>query len=169
MSAPSPAYAQWDGGPGQRPHQAAPNVNGLQIGGKPFAKQGVVTAIQSALVATNETTSSLSYADLATTGPSVTLVTGTTAVVWLSATVYRPSGAGNTAQLSVAVSGATTQAAADANAASFSATLAGYVSSMSRSALLTGLTPGVNTFTLKYKVDGGTFSLYNRQITVFAP
>lgn len=114
-------------------------------------------------VSTSQTTTSTSYVDLATTGPAVTVITGTEVLVTLSALVYN-SGANNT-YMSFAVSGATTLAAADARCivhANTSATL----SCPSRTFKLTGLTAGSNTFTAKYRVTGGTGSYENRDIVV---
>jgi hypothetical protein len=36
----------------------------------------------------------------------------------------------------------------------------------SRIVLVTGLTSGSNTFTIKYRAGGGTANFYNREITV---
>ena len=36
----------------------------------------------------------------------------------------------------------------------------------SKSTLLTGLTPGTNTFTLQYKTEGGSVDFANREIFV---
>ena len=114
-----------------------------------------------------EGTSSGSYADLTTSGPSVTITTGTVAYVTISATSVRAAwGSGNTAFLSFAVSGATTIAADDANGTAASSPGNGFGVPMSRRLKITGLTAGSNTFTLKYRVDGATFNFVNRSIVV---
>lgn len=129
----------------------------------------VPTSLSAATVSSDETTASTAYADLATAGPSVTITTtGTTAIVWLSALEYKTS-VGNTAYLSVAVSGATTVAANDTNAVAGGSYLSTTYVPLSRVLILTGLTPGSNTFTLKYRVDGGTFHYDKRSLAVFAP
>ena len=132
---------------------------------------GVSLNLKAAGVLTTETQpSNTAYGDLATAGPAVTLtLTGTLAIVWLSATVSQPS-AGNSSFLSVAVSGATTIAASHDNAAIVSSAGASYDNNLSRVVALTGLTPGSNTFTVKYSNNGGgTWSFSRRTIAVFAP
>lgn len=126
--------------------------------------------LSGANVATDETTASTTYADLATSGPAVTLtLAGTTAVIWINSGCVYKTTTGNTAYISAAVSGATTVAASDANASNNGSYLATTCASNGRTLALTGLTPGSNTFTLKYRVDGGTFHFVNRGIVVFAP
>jgi hypothetical protein len=117
-------------------------------------EQGSSDGLCSAGAVTNpdETTASSSYTDLATFGPSVTLVTGTTAEIWFSALTYRNS-TGTTSYMTIAVSGATTIAAADVNASAYAYALANAYAPLSRCIIMTGLTPGSNTFTAKYKND----------------
>lgn len=128
---------------------------------------------QSAEVTTDQSTTSTSYTDLATAGPAVTLtLKGTTAIVFLSASTYKsPAGSGNTSFVSVAVSGASTVAAADTAAQGTNPFGSSFVAAYPLSGIvfLTGLTAGSNTFTMKYKVDGATFHFDNRTIAVFAP
>jgi hypothetical protein len=112
---------------------------------------------QQALVATSQTTTSTSYTDLATVGPAVTLTTGATALVTVGGQI-QCSASTITAFMSWAVSGATTSAAVDAGRAAAIANV--NLICASRVFLMTGLTPGSNTFTAKYKVNGvatGTF------------
>ena len=119
----------------------------------------------SATVTTAETqAASTAYADLATVGPTVTMTTGTSVLVMLNATCAR-SAAGNSAYMSVAVSGATTTAASDTNAAVVQS--AGGGSNVLCRMLLLSVTAGSNTFTAKYKNDGGTtWTFSNRSMTV---
>lgn len=125
-----------------------------------------VTAAAGATVATSQTTTSTSYTDLATSGPSVTVTTGTTAIVIVSAKMSNNNNYPDTF-MGFAVSGASTVSASDANAAVHKS---GNWGGGSRTAciVLTGLTPGSNTFTAKYRVasDTGTFS--DRTITVLS-
>jgi hypothetical protein len=117
-------------------------------------------------VLTSQTTTSGTLGDLATVGPSVTIDTGTSALVSVSCFANNTLGAGNTAFMSVAVSGASTIAAStnwgarttfwSANA---SVTMAGFF-------IMTGLTAGSNTFTAKYSTDGSTISFGNRFMVV---
>jgi hypothetical protein len=129
---------------------------------------GAVTAIASATVATDQTTSSTTYADLATTGPAVTLTTGTDVIVTIDANIYRTAAASGAGHVAVAVSGATTIAAADANSVQIGIPAAGANIPCARTFKLTGLTAGSNTFTLKYKCSTGTFNFLDRDITVMA-
>lgn len=133
----------------------------------PFTPAGM---IGSATVNPSQGTSSTGYTDLSTVGPAVTLETGTEVILWLSCSAAKATGtAGNTCYYSVAVSGASTIAASDNFATiSSSAGGAGYNMALSRMLKLTGLTPGSNTFTAKYRVDGSTFNFFQRDLTVIA-
>ena len=96
------------------------------------------------------------------TNPSVTLVTGTTALIWMSVEAQGP--AANIFLSSLAISGATTQAATDENAirvrnSSFQDTYA-------RSYIATGLTAGTNTFTYNYRTSAGTATVAFRGLIV---
>jgi hypothetical protein len=121
---------------------------------------------QSAVVATSQTSASLSYTDLATTGPALTLVTGTQVLI----TCGSDMAANGTAAIymSPAVSGATTLAPVDATAVvAFSANVLNFFQ-LSYQSLFTGLTAGTNTFTSKYKVTGNTGTWVNRNLVVEA-
>jgi hypothetical protein len=121
-----------------------------------------------ASVATSQTTTSTSYTDLATTGPSVTLATGTKALVIVSGKLNNAS-LGNAASMSMAVSGATSLGASDAYRIYTSASVgSSYPAEIyaSKVTLLTGLTAGSNTFTAKYKANASTASFADREITV---
>ena len=120
-------------------------------------------ASASATVATEQDTSSGSYTDLVTSGPAVTLTTGTKALVIVTAQQFNSSS--NQQFASFAVSGATTISASDARAARSqnSAFEEFRFSAVSR---LTTLTAGSNTFTMKYRTAGGTAYFSNREIIV---
>lgn len=116
---------------------------------------------------------SATYADVPAPGVPlfVSIATKTRAVVTLSSgAVLRSSGGtGNTFFMSVAVSGASTIAALDANCAFKGGNLAGGTdpaSPVSRTVLIDGLTPGTNVFTLRCRCDGAVWSTYFRTITV---
>jgi hypothetical protein len=120
-----------------------------------------------ASIATGQGTSSTSYTDLATVGPQVTVTTGTKAIVAISSGIGR-SADGNTGFISVAVSGASSISATDDFSAAASFSRAGFGMRISRTLLITGLTAGSNTFTMKYKVDGGIApDWYQRSIVVW--
>jgi hypothetical protein len=117
-------------------------------------------------------TSSTSYTTTLSGGagsnPSVTLTTGTRALVIVTGMVAPPQGAEGF--LSFAVSGATTQAASDARAVVRTTGAAsggtGAVQA-STSTVITNLTAGSNTFTLQYKSSSGdTTTFSNRSISV---
>lgn len=115
-----------------------------------------------AIVTTAEATSSTTYADLTTVGPSVTVTTRTTAIVRVSG--FATSGGNNNpAYMSYAVSGATTIAAADTTAG-VGVSLAG--TCVIYEGIVTGLTAGSNTFTAKYKTTSGSAAFTRRSITV---
>ena len=116
-----------------------------------------------ATVATSQSTSSTSYTDLATVGPSVTLTTGTKALVIITAEVRPPSG--DNGYASVAVSGATTVAASDTWANYYVAGTSIYARA-SASHIFTGLTAGSNVFTMKFRTASGTTTFVNREIIV---
>ena len=117
-------------------------------------------------VLTLQTTTSTSYTDLTTSGPSVNIQTGAKALVTIDVTADSSTGTlGQYLSIaSVAVSGATTISASDDYRVVNRAGSA--LVSVSRTILFSSLTGGVNTFTLKYRVDGGTGRFMHRNITV---
>ncbi len=130
-----------------------------------------VTAVGGAEVLTNQTTTSTSYADLTTAGPAVTITTGTSVIVLITADLGDPSNTAGFIRASFAVSGATTRAASDNEAliASGAAiSTADPFGTYSRAVVITGLTAGSNVFTMKYKVSAGTASFQNRNIVIVA-
>lgn len=121
------------------------------------------------LITTNETSSNTSFVDLATVGPTVTLVTGTKVIIYLSMSGYRPSGSIQTQYMGIRVTDAlgTEIVAADLNLCIAAASRgSGVVNSMSGCVQMTGLPPGKKTFTAKYRVDGSTFNFYDRAMLV---
>ena len=87
----------------------------------------------------------------ASTNPSVTLTTGTTARISMSM-VGNINVAANTMYASVAVSGATTIAAGSTGMeAAYAVSGNGYENTLSADMVIMGLTAGVNTFTLQYR------------------
>jgi len=122
--------------------------------------------VASATVATSQTTVSTSYTDLATAGPAVTLTTGATVLVTISCTLSNNNN-GPQSYMSQAISGATTVAASDVNAVRFNGGVwASGFGSFSKTFKVTGLTPGSNTFTAKYRVSSDTGTFLDRTITV---
>lgn len=129
-------------------------------------RHGVTNEVLSARTATAETTGSATYVDLATVGPVVTVTTGANALLIFGAATSNNTGGQSTA-MSVAISGATTLAASDAYNLQIVSPAAGNLTSASSSVLIPGLTPGVNTFTCKYRVSANTGTWANRSLVVF--
>ncbi len=121
-----------------------------------------------ATVATQESTTSSSFTDLTTSGPAVTVTTGTKALVIFSAS-QRSTISGAQAQMSFAVSGATTRAVQtnEYTNTSWGSVTGGMNETASAAILVTGLTAGSNTFTAKYAAPvGDSVSFQFRKITV---
>lgn len=120
-----------------------------------------------AQVTTAETTTSTSYVDLPTVGPSVTLNTGTRAMVFFSAQINNNTLDGYT-YVSYAVTGATTIAAPTDDSLSLIQGGVDTGNPMSGGMVnyITNLNAGSNTFTLKYKVSVGTGNFRRRFIGV---
>jgi TPP-dependent 2-oxoacid decarboxylase len=121
---------------------------------------------QRGFVSTSETTTSTSYTNLATTGPSVTCETGTSAFVFHAVQLANSLSSGLSA-CSWAISGDTTRAAQDSTSIIIDGAGAGQHMRMADVDFLTTLTPGTNTFTEQYKVGSGTGTFVNRAIMVF--
>jgi hypothetical protein len=109
---------------------------------------------QGAVVNTLESTSSTSYTDLTTPGPAVTLVTGTKALVTITATIDNATVSSNQVYAGFAVSGASTIAANDDQALDHR--ISDQFATLSGTYLVSGLTAGTNTFTMKYKTGDAT-------------
>ncbi len=128
----------------------------------------------SQVVNTMQTTSSTSYTNLTTTGPVVTVTTGTAALVLFSAGMANTS---SDAQMvvSVAVSGATTVAESDTWAIMTDGMApwgnpnepADQHNRRGSVKIFTGLNAGSNTFTMKYKVGSGTGRFRYRELIVY--
>lgn len=120
------------------------------------------------IVDASETTTSVTFTDLATVGPTVTLTTGTKALVVI--TSYLHNGTNSTLNfIGFEVSGATSIAADSTRCLFLSNTSTGNGRPELRyswSYILTGLNAGSNTFTLKYRCSGGTLSAQNRILSV---
>ena len=134
-----------------------------------------ITAAGASSVTTAQTTTSTSYTDLSTTGPSVTITTGTTAIVQVHFRYSNSNGNANndtgTGHMSFAVSGASTISASDATCAQGPQIHFSHVQTRSGMFYVTGLTAGSNVFTAKYKVSGatpGTGTFSERHISVLA-
>ncbi len=125
-----------------------------------------------AVVATAETTTSAAYVSLATATDVVTVVVGASGKAMVSGMCRSSNNFAGTVfnYMCFAVSGATTVTASTNATAGFesrefsgaSATLLTHTFV----GVISGLTPGINTFALKYSTGGGTATFSNRQISV---
>lgn len=121
-----------------------------------------------ARIDTAEDTTSDTYVNLATTGPSVTVTCGTIAIVLFAAS-HALSGTDRAGLTSVTVSGASSVAASDAWCILTDGVSAGNFIRSSGSHVFTGLTPGSNTFRLQYRRGAGavtTATFQYREISV---
>lgn len=131
---------------------------------------GTPSRITSSTVATAQgTTSTAAYADLATTGPSVTLNVPASGEVTvdISADYSAGGAAAQIGYMGVALSGANTVAASDARCARMT-TLGGVGvgATISNRFHFTGLTPGTTTFKAMFKTSTSTATFSNRIIIV---
>lgn len=123
------------------------------------------TPVGNPIVTTLEATGSAVFVDLATPGPSQVMQTGDRALVLIGCRMLSSVAAGQ-AVMAVAVSGATTIAAADPIIHCKWA-VAGDFTRAGQAFLITGLTEGLNTFTAKYRTGGaGNASFADRTLIV---
>jgi hypothetical protein len=125
----------------------------------------------SAQVLTDETTTSATYTNLTTVGPSVTVSsTGSLALVLFSCMQYVSSEASFGSAMSFDISGATTLAASENYKLAATEGPVGEGAADGQWAVVP-ITPGSNTYTAKYRVGSNTITghFINRRIWVFAP
>lgn len=121
-------------------------------------------------VSTAQSTTSTAFTNLAT-AQSVTITIGSSG----KALVHISSGVGNNTAgqygvMCYEMSGANTSAASDNNGVYWRSTVGvgGGENSLSKTFLLTGLNAGSTTFTLKFRVTGGTGNFERREISAIA-
>lgn len=128
-------------------------------------------SINGASVATAETQAAgTAYADLATPGPSATVVIQSSglAIVNIGCFASR-TGTGNSAFASPNLSGANTVAPSDDFSGTGPSTVSTGDVNLSTTLIYTGLTPGSTTFKLQYHNDGGaTWTFRKRNISVIS-
>lgn len=160
---------------GMRAYLTAPTVPAA-TGGSTAVPTGITTIYNgsawvcvtevAAYTDTTGTTTSTTFTNTLTSGgtnPSVTLSTGTTALV-MANVVAQTSGTA-TLNIGVNVTGATT-VSADASAVAYAQANANYQGTLSIIMVFTGLTAGSNTFSLAYLTSAGTGSFLNRRLVV---
>lgn len=149
---------------------SASSISSTQLANASVTSNKLATGAATALVATSQTATSTSYGDLATTGPAVTVTIGANglALVCLSASMTNSSAGGDGALTSFAISGATTMAAGTSPYILFYQTwTTSSLGEFGATWLVTGLTPGSTTFTVKYAAfSGGTAGWKDRSISV---
>ena len=128
------------------------------------ANEIVEREITEGLVLTQETSTRTTYGNITTTGPTVTVTTGTLAVVSVSCQMFSSTTANMYS--SYAISGATTTSSDDAWSLRFQAG-AGDQIGATCTAMHT-LTAGSNTFKQEYKTSSGTGTWDDRRILVMA-
>lgn len=131
------------------------------------ANAGAERAIESNTVSASQTTTNTSYTNLATTGPAVTVTTGTQALV-IGEAFMSSNSIGQKSWISCAVSGATTRAASDTIAHEFQVYGSNAEHRGTFASLLKFLNAGSNTFTMQYKVSAGTTTFQDRELIVIA-
>jgi hypothetical protein len=124
---------------------------------------GLKTATMSSVDAAVNNPAGTTYAASAGTDPSVTITTGTRALVIVQARIYC---AGNFNFLGFAVSGATTIAAADADSANLGGVTSYVLTSFSK---IVTLTAGSNTFTMRYRCNVSASGTYEYRKLIVIP
>jgi hypothetical protein len=133
----------------------------------------IVNGIRTASVATNESTTSSTFTDLATVTDTVTVTIGQSGVAFVMLSALITTAAGYGGDMGFALSGANTVAANTLNAIVVNAVLTGTSGcdhQVGGTFFVQGLVPGVTTFKAKYLASGGASypaQFANRQITVF--
>lgn len=122
--------------------------------------------IKTAEVNTSQSTTSTSYTDLSTVGPSVTVTTGTRALVMINAQ-FENNTTNASCSVSFAVSGATSLSAITTYGMAIDGLTASNSNRKGASYLLQTLNAGSNTFTMKYNVGSGTGTFSKRRIVVW--
>lgn len=136
----------------------------VATGANAIAQRVATTTTQPNSGTTTSTSFTATLAGTPGTNPAVTVSTGTSALVIISADISTATAIPAGAFMSFAVSGATTIAASDTYAAKTTGTV---TVGASRVIHLTNLNAGSNVFTLQYHVTSGPTGTYaNRSITV---
>ena len=121
---------------------------------------------QSNNITATESTTSTSYTDLATVGPTVATATGNSAIVFIRAGIENTI-ANEASFMAFDVTGASSLPTNDASAINIDGLAANSRFRMGSAYMINSLTAGVNTFTAKYKVSAGTGGFTQRQLAVF--
>lgn len=126
----------------------------------------LATGASSALVSTSETTTSTSYADLATTTDTVTVTIGANGIALVSIGAGVTNNISNALCIVTFAASGTNTIAAGVYETFYQTYGTGSNHKAYSSFLITGLTPGSTTFKMKYLVNGGTGTFSVRRIAV---
>lgn len=153
------------------------NLNATGVAAASGAGQIIVTTAANAVtqrtpdvafVGTTQTTASLTYVDLATTGPTVTITTGTKAIVIFGCMLSNNT-VGDGARAAIDVSGASTYAASDTNSFLAESGNANDAFQGSWVTIYDPLTGGSNVFKLKYRAVGAGTASFSNRVTAIVP
>jgi hypothetical protein len=165
---------------GQRAYITAPEAAKVTATGATTAIPGGVASVYNGSVWVNTTPVGSTTAAAGTLGvsaytstlagtpgtnPSVTTYTGTTAMLFMSMVTLN-SGTGATNQMDVLVTGATAGWVTGSFVASIQPGVAAVHTTVTMACVITGLTAGVNVFTLQYQNNLGTATFLNRRLVV---
>lgn len=170
------SYQSWSVVFGEQPSAAKWNIlgqNDASFNDGSGIDDGVITpehmnfGAQTAIVNTTETTTATSPADLATVGPEVTVTVPSSGCIFVSFAAKGSEDGSSRANTGVALSGANTLGADnEASHIAHGYWPTGNNGEIGRSFLMTGLTPGSTTFTMKYWGITGIKTFLNRIISV---
>lgn len=126
-----------------------------------------VGATQTSEIGTEESTTSLTYTNLTTTGPTVTVNVGSSGKVLIFGVARIRNGtAEEGGWASVALSGGNTAAATDSRAVGLRASVIDSAQRASFVEMMAGLTAGSTTFTMQYRATAGTAKFAHRELVV---
>lgn len=116
-------------------------------------------------VGTQETTTSVTYTDLATVGPTVTTTTGNRALIFIRCAMEN-SVNDESSFMSFEVTGASAFSASNTFAVNIDGVTGGSRLRLGSMYMISTLTGGSNTFRAKYQVTAGTGTFLSRQLAV---
>lgn len=130
---------------------------------------GAATRSVSSFLTNQEGTTSTTYTDLTTAGPSVTAYVGASGQVLVMLSAQIICDAGTQGSMSFAISGASTQSASDFRGArryNGTASNETLFTSTANIVQVINLASGSTTFTAKYRTSGGSATFVNRSLIV---
>jgi hypothetical protein len=121
-----------------------------------------------AFVGTSESTTSTTFVDLTTVGPTVTVTTGIRALVTIGTSVSNVT-AGQGGRAAVDLSGATTSAASDTNSFLAESGNASDAFQGSWTTIYNPVNVGSNVFRAKYRSVGGASASFSQRLVAVVP